>query len=126
LARLAGAMALNTAKSRLYVSSDAVRRLGIDAFLNTEMARGCWIVVGLAMVALGATIVWWANFSMESHDMEAPAMVACMAAIIFIPLSVGCFTIAAFASKKPPEASQELPEVMKVFRLRDWSDGEDD
>jgi len=60
---------------------------------------GCLITLGLALIAVSFFIAWWANYSMQSNDMEAPFVVGTMGLCLGLPLSGMCFVIAASLSR---------------------------
>jgi hypothetical protein len=89
--------------------------------------RGCWMLAGLTMVAGSAIIAWWANFSMESPDREAPFVVGWMGACTCLPLGFICFLVASFVAGRPPKApeeKQEQSELASDFRWNAHDDGE--
>ena len=93
--------------------------------------RGCWVLVGLAMVCIGSFIVWWANYSMVSRDMEAPFVIGAMGFCAFVPVGLLCLLIAPLVRGKslpeepsPRKENRELSEKAAEFRWR--AQGEDE
>jgi hypothetical protein len=70
-------------------------------------ASWVWILLGLALIAGSLIICWWANFSMQSRDREAPFVVGAAGFCTCLPASLFCFGMASHVGG----AKSKVPEV---------------
>ncbi len=47
------------------------------------------------MIAAGLIFVWYANFVMQSNDMEAPFVLSAIAVFVCLPAALACLVVAA-------------------------------
>ena len=87
--------------------------------------KGFWRWASLAMMAFGAYIVWWANYSMVSKDREAPFVMGAFGVCIFVPLCLIWLVIAAFMPVKPKEKPFEPSVPLEAGDFR-WKSSDDE